>query len=626
MKAVLVVLAVVAAGAGRADAQTGGTAPVPPPAGSAVQSASTSAYYEFLLGRQLEEDDNLEGALAAFQRAAKLDPASAEILNEIASIYARQNRPKDAIAAAEQALKNDPDNVSSNRVLGGVYASLAQAVRPGASGERENAERAISYLEKSGPEDVPGVQLLLGRMYLRVRAWDKAIALFEKLVEDQPGANEAVTSLVQAYEGAGRSADAIDLLEANAGASAQLSILLGELYEGEQRWMQAAEAYGRASQRRPRDLDLKIRWATALLAAGNPEALTKARSVLKDVAAADPTQVRALYLLVEADRQLSDSADAEATALKMVAADPKGVWGQYAIARVAADRKDYRKVLETLEPVVAGWSSRTDGGQGLNVRRLYELLGQSYLGLKQYDKAVEQLQHARDIAPGDIGLARLQAQALREGGQLDRAVGVFEDLLKKAGDQPPTYFALAELYVDAGKIPQALGVLDRATEKIPGDTSVAFELGAVLERQKRHVEAERLFRRVLASNPKHAEALNYLGYMLAERGERLQESVGYIKRALEIEPDNPAYLDSLGWAYFKLNQLDLAEVQLRKAAATLVTNSVIQDHLGDTLYKLGSYDEAAAAWQRALAGDNDSIERPAIERKIKTARDKTKKK
>jgi Flp pilus assembly protein TadD len=114
--------------------------------------------------------------------------------------------------------------------------------------------------------------------------------------------------------------------------------------------------------------------------------------------------------------------------------------------------------------------------------------------------------------------------------------------------------------------------------------------------------------------------------MLAERGERLQESVDYIKRALEIEPNNPAIIDSLGWAYFKMNQLDLAEVHLRKAAAGLMTNSVIQDHLGDTLFKLGNFDEAAHAWERALAGDGDSIERETIERKIKSAREKTKKK
>ena len=190
----------------------------------------------------------------------------------------------------------------------------------------------------------------------------------------------------------------------------------------------------------------------------------------------------------------------------------------------------------------------------------------------------------------------------------------------------PVAMVVCALYVDAGRIPQALGVLDRAAAKFPGDTSVAFGAGAALDRAKHFEDAVRVFKRVIASDPNHAQALNHLGYILADRGERLQESIGYIKRALEIDPNNPAYLDSLGWAYFKLNQFELAEPQLRRAAADLATNSVIQDHLGDTLLKLGRYDEAIAAWQRALAGDGDSIERSAIERKIRSARGRAKKK
>ena len=91
---------------------------------------------------------------------------------------------------------------------------------------------------------------------------------------------------------------------------------------------------------------------------------------------------------------------------------------------------------------------------------------------------------------------------------------------------------------------------------------------------------------MLARDPENAAALNYLGYMLAERGERLDESVGYLKKALQIEPENGSYLDSLGWAYFKADKLDLAEDNLKRAADQLKTNSVIQDHYGEVLFKL----------------------------------------
>jgi len=120
--------------------------------------------------------------------------------------------------------------------------------------------------------------------------------------------------------------------------------------------------------------------------------------------------------------------------------------------------------------------------------------------------------------------------------------------------------------------------------------------------------------------------LNYIGYMLAERGERLSESVDLLKKALELEPDNGSYLDSLGWAYYKSDKLPLALDNLQRAADQLKANSVIQDHYGDVLFKLTRYDEAIAAWQRALAGDNDSIDRPAIDKKIKSAKQKLGKK
>ena len=131
---------------------------------------------------------------------------------------------------------------------------------------------------------------------------------------------------------------------------------------------------------------------------------------------------------------------------------------------------------------------------------------------------------------------------------------------------------------------------------------------------------------MLSRDPDNATALNYLGYMLAERGERLDESVDLLKKALQIEPENGSYLDSLGWAYFKSDKLDLAEDNLRRAADQLKTNSVIQDHHGDVLFKLGRVDEAIAAWTRALNGDGDSLNRGDIDKKIRSAKQKLPKK
>jgi tetratricopeptide (TPR) repeat protein len=149
-----------------------------------------------------------------------------------------------------------------------------------------------------------------------------------------------------------------------------------------------------------------------------------------------------------------------------------------------------------------------------------------------------------------------------------------------------------------------------------------YVLAQILEAKGDSAGAEASLRELLARDPKDATALNYLGYMFAERGARLDEAVELVQRALQIEPDNPSFLDSLGWAYFQQGKLDLADRPLSDAAAKLPTNSVVQDHLGDLRFKQGRYADAIAAWERSLAGDGESIDRATIQRKLRQAREK----
>jgi tetratricopeptide (TPR) repeat protein len=225
-----------------------------------------------------------------------------------------------------------------------------------------------------------------------------------------------------------------------------------------------------------------------------------------------------------------------------------------------------------------------------------------------------------------LRLLRLEARALRFSGKPEQGIALLEGALKKRADDPSAYVALAQVYADADRGPQAVKLLQDAQAKFPSEATITFELGAAFDKLKRFSDAEATFRQLLSRDPENAAALNYLGYMLAERGERLDESVGFVKRALQLEPENGSYLDSLGWAYFKADKLDLAEDSLRRAAEQLHTNSVIQEHYGEVLLKLGRIDEAIAAFTRALAGDGDSIDRADIDKKIRAAKLKLNKK
>jgi tetratricopeptide (TPR) repeat protein len=209
---------------------------------------------------------------------------------------------------------------------------------------------------------------------------------------------------------------------------------------------------------------------------------------------------------------------------------------------------------------------------------------------KEYAEAAAAAAEAQAQHPDDLRFPRLRARALKETGAAARAIEVLEPSAKANPNDAATQFALADLYNDSG----------------------------------RTADAERTLRQLLSMEPANADALNYLGYMLAERRQQLDEAVRLVKRALEIEPDNPSFLDSLGWAYYQQGKMEDAERYLTPAATKLPKNSIIQDHLGDVLARRGKSQDAIVAWQRALDGDGDDLDRAAVQKKIDDARGRAK--
>jgi tetratricopeptide (TPR) repeat protein len=631
------------------------------------------AYEQFLLGHRLEKTGKIAEAVAAYQRAMQLDPGVAEIPAELSALYLRQNRADDALRAAGQALKIDPRNAEANRVAGFVYASQVDADNDPASARAgqvekdkhektdENLTKAIKHFETALERDTvdadPNVRATLARLYLRAGENAKAIPILSDLVAQVPEWQDGPLLLAEAFAGSGRNSDAITWLERVVEDRPQLYPTLADFYEREHRWKDAARAYAEAIEVAPRGAQsrqLKLRYASVLMNAGAREDMVKARDVLNDLIASNTDDGRALYLLSQAQRRLGDINAAEATARRVIAQNSKSPWGYYALAETLEERRRFQAAIEALTPVVN--DARAHGPDRFTLSLLLPHLGfahqelgqtdkaiaifqearrvspddpatagylvQAYIGAKKYAAAIQLADEARVDHPNDLRLARLESQALRQSGKADQGIALLETVLKANGNDPSAYIALAQLYNEADHGEQAVKLLQDAQVKFPTDGTIPFELGAVYDKQKRFSDAEAAFKQVLARDPDNAAALNYLGYMLAERGERLDESVSYIKKALQLEPENGSYLDSLGWAYYKADKLDLAEENLKRAADQMTSNSVIQDHYGDVLFKRGRIDDAIAAWTRALAGDRDSIDAGTIDKKIKSAKQK----
>lgn len=618
------------------------------------------AYAQFLIARRLEDDDDIDGAIAAYKRAMALDPGAASIVAELADLYMRQDRMAEAIATAEQGLAIAPNSREVHRVLGTVYATLAASPRDrgGRESMQQNMTRAIQHLEQAieGPMAQADVNLraMLARLYVGTANYGKAIPVLTELVRQEPGWQDGPALLVEAYGAAGRTADAVRWLEDAVADQPQLYPTLADFYGREHRWKDAANAYEQAIKNAPRSFDLRVRYATMLLSAGGADDIVKARDALRQALAARGTDERALYLLSQAERRAGDLQAAEATARRLIAQNGRNLRGYAALAEALEEGRRYQAVVDGLTPALAIFRANAETAPALSV--LLPHLGFAYQHLGQHDKAIATFEEARKLSPDDpsvagyliqaqiagkrypaaaelakavraeypdnLRVARLEARALRQSGKAEEGIALLEGFLKRFGDDPEAHISLAEMYSESNRGAQAVKVLQDAQAKFPDETEITFELAAVFEKQKKYAEAEAVFRRLLNRNPEHAPALNYLGYMFAEQGVHLDESVDLISRALKVEPDNGSYLDSLGWAYFKVGKLDLAEEHLKRAAEQLATNSVVQDHYGDVLARLQRFDEAIAAWNRALAGDGDSVDRSDIDRKIRSARQK----
>lgn len=303
----------------------------------------------------------------------------------------------------------------------------------------------------------------------------------------------------------------------------------------------------------------------------------KAVQTFERVVNQNPNSPQARILLAQAYAANSDTKSAiailqeiaeEAPTVLPTLAQLQSSAGQYAEAAAT-----YTRALET-QPSSARLKAQRIGA-------LYEA--------KMYRQAVTAAGDAQREHPQEPLFPRLQASALFKAGEPARAIEVLETSLKVFPTDATSQLALADLYSDSG----------------------------------RSSDAEKILRQIIANNPKNANALNYLGYLLAQQSRNLEEAIGLVNRALQEEPENGAFLDSLGWAHFQRGDLSEAEKYLARAAERLPDNSEILDHLGDLYAARGRLQEAISAWSRALKANGEDIDAAAVQRKIDDARSKT---
>jgi Flp pilus assembly protein TadD len=195
---------------------------------------------------------------------------------------------------------------------------------------------------------------------------------------------------------------------------------------------------------------------------------------------------------------------------------------------------------------------------------------------------------------------RLKSQLLYETGDLTGALATLKEGQKIYPGQKEFWQMEAQLYLNSDKPEEALAVMEEARRFWPGDAEIAFMRGIILDERGMKDEAFTMMEQVIAEHPRHAQALNYVGYTLAEQGRDLDRALELIQRALEESPDSTYIIDSLAWAHYRRGELNEAWQAIGRAVELGASDPTIWEHYGDIAAAIGKKAEARKGYRKAL--------------------------
>ena len=593
------------------------------------------------------------------------------IYSEMAESYLKNNRVREAVDTANQAIKTDPDNIEAHRLLSGIYVQLIGRATAQQPPNTETINNAIHEFEEIVRIDSSEQQafLMLGRLYQIKGDRNRAMTIYQTFLGLEPGSEEGVTALAKLQMDAGNNAEAIGLLEdfiKQRPDSAEAYQTLGEAYSDSEQFNKAADAFKHASEIEPDDVELKksqaqersvlLLWFLRNVVGiddldayeficdgdddGGVDALylepstgdedhetliiyqskyTQARQYLQKAAQSFPDSLEVEFNLVLLDRDEGFLEDA----LKRVEDILKKT--ERPNSRYTDAEKQNRRVFLMNQGLI----SSTIGNYTESIRAFTELKGltekngsvdalivDTYRTARNTDKALQYCEQALAETPGSRQLQMLRADIIAEKGRVDEGIKALEKLTKNTDEDLDVFSAMTNIYQRARKFDDAQNVLNTANRRFPGDERIYFLQGALYEKQKKFGEAEQQFRKALEIDKDNAAVQNYLGFILADRGLKLDEAAALTQKAVKADPTNGAYLDSLGWVYFKMNRLEMAEEYLKKAIIFTNTDASIHDHLGDVFFKTKRLDDARREWAKAVELSDDREEIDRVKKKL----------
>ncbi len=592
----------------------------------ASAGALSESSYQFLLARMLADEGQSGEADDSFLAAINLSPDDPYLRVDYSKFLLRQRRPRQAAAEVSKAKELSPDNPDILRAYAETQMKLINQDQDAIDKTRE----ALEALRKLDPDDIESM-VTLGQIYLSESETEKAVEVFQEVLSKHSGNRMVYRLLVDALMRSGRIDEAeqvlLDALEIDPYFT-NARIGVAEMLGQQGRHREAVELIDRTPSDALADIELRKRLAIELHRSGD---YNRAIDVLNAVLEEEKDYFAGLYLRVVILSSLADldaairegqslsdrypesfeivallaglyerqgrvsEAIRELTELekRLRSEDQTDNADRARLQRIAvlARAERWDEVATTLEPMEADLSR----GEPSDLSLLYaEAL--AYSG--RQEQAIQFLSRFTASSPGrqiatakqaEILLTLGDEQAARQKIDVLLSSGEFDDKVRAAG-----------VYQSLEHYEAAIPILEMALAEEPESTQVMFWLGASYERSDRHEAAEEMLQAVLELEPDFAPALNYLGYMWAEKGQKLGQALDLVQQAVKLEPDNGAYIDSLGWTHFQLGNYKEAQDFLERAAHLVGDDAIVFEHLGDLYVAQGKLEAARDVYQRAL--------------------------
>jgi tetratricopeptide (TPR) repeat protein len=501
--------------------------------------------------------DDHEAALRFYQEALRLTPNRPAILSAVAASHAALDDVPTAIFYAEQARALDPSNVYYHRQVAELYAR---------SGDVARAAAAYDTLLAGHPDDTQAL-LALARLQTARGRLEDALEVFERLRARTGDAPEVLAQMLRLYSRLGDRAGMEETLRTLIRLTPDVAYrrMLGELYVREGRLDDAAALYEALLEDDPSDVETLLALSDLYRRTGRTGRADSLldRSMRDEHATADQILARAAPFLERADADPAAAAAARRLLQRALAREPRHFEALRALGELLFETGDYAEAGARLSEALR----RNPRDPALWTRAATAAL---FAGRPL--RAAEIADEGLILFPGHVDLLRAAALGYLDAYRNEDALARFEE---------------------------ALDFLDEAPD---GEARLRADLlaglGMIYTRRRDFHAADSLYARALAVDPDHAVALNNLAYSLAERGLDLDRALDLARRALGLAPENPSFMDTLGWVYLQRDDLENAEKWLGQAAGG--GGALALEHYGDLQARLGRLDAAREYWQRAF--------------------------